>query len=296
MRFEHVSTGEDAATIRVGGLRRSLRILHLTDSHMAEGDERDPAAAEHVPRFRQLFQEHTPGGAPAREVFEGILAAAGDPRVDAAALTGDIVHFPSWAALETVRRGVDTLGVPFLYTLGNHDWHFPHLPWGEATRRDHYPRFGDLTGGDPACQSLSVDGVRLVALDNSTYQLSAVQVAYLRRELSRGGPCLLFMHIPLWLESLHPAVLEAWQAPIAMAAPDAAWTAEALERWKVGEATASTRAARELITGPEAHSLAGIFCGHVHFAHADAFREGGVQYVTAPGFAGHSREIRLEPM
>ena len=40
--------------------------------------------------------------------------------------------------------------------------------------------------------------------------------------------------------------------------------------------------------------LAGIFCGHVHFSHAGAFRENCLQYVTNPGFAGGYRIIELK--
>lgn len=294
MRIEHVAPADDGrATIRIEGLARSLAILHLTDSHMAEGDARDPPTAAYLTRTRELFEQRTPGGVSARQVFQETLAAAARRGVDGAVLTGDIVHFPSHAGLDIVRQGLDGLGVPFLYTLGNHDWHFPHLPWCAETRHEHYPRFHELTGGAPACQSIQLGGVRLIALDNSTYQVGVQQVAFLRRELATGQPCLLFIHIPLWTESLAPAVIETWQAPIVMAAAHG-WTAETRARWKVAETSASTQACFELLTGSESDNLAGIFCGHVHFAHVDAYRDGRCQYVTAPGFAGGRRFIHLE--
>lgn len=294
MRIEHVAPADDGtATIRIEGLARSLAILHLTDSHMAEGDARDPQTEAYLTRTRELFEQRTPGGVSARQVFQETLAAAARRGVDGVVLTGDIVHFPSHAGLDIVRQGLGGVGAPFLYTLGNHDWHFPHLPWCEETRREHYPRFHDLTGGAPACQSLELGGVRLIALDNSTYQVGAQQVAFLRQELATGQPCLLFIHIPLWAETLAPAVIERWQAPIVMAAVHG-WTAETRAQWKVAETSASTRACFELLTGSESDNLAGIFCGHVHFAHVHTYRDGRYQYVTAPGFAGGRRFIRLE--
>lgn len=296
MRIEHVMTGDDgSAKIRIEGLAHDLKILHLTDSHMAEGDERDPRAAEHVVGFRKRFEERTPGGVPAREVFAQTLGKAAQQGVDGAVLTGDIIHFPAHAGLEMIQRGIDELGVPYLYTLGNHDWHFPFLEWSEATRQEYYPRFHTLTGGTPACQSLVLGGVRLIALDNSSYQVSSEQVDFLRGQLATGEPCLLFIHIPLWIESLTPAVMAQWLAPIMMGA-ETGWSAETREKWKVGEVSPSTRACRELLTAGASDNVAAIFCGHVHFDHVDEYRDGRYQYVTAPGYGGGYRIIELTPM
>ena len=294
MRIEHIPTDDDAATIRIVGLSRDLTILHVTDSHMVEGDERDPEAAQHMTRFTELFEARTPGGVPPRQVFARTLAEGREPSLDAAVLTGDIIHFPARAGIDRIREGIASVGVPTLYTLGNHDWSFPHLEWSDETRQAWYPRFHDLTGGDPACQALDVGGVRLIALDNSTYQVSDRQVEFLRHQLAAGVPCLLFVHIPLAIPSLTPAVMETWKAPIMMGAEEG-WTDETRQRWRVPGTLDSTRACLELITaGPD--NLAGVFCGHVHFAHVDAYREGRCQYVTAPGFGGGSRVIHLEAM
>ena len=292
MAFEHVPSDDDVASIRIDGLEQDLMILHVTDSHMAEGDDRDPEAAESVVRFQKLFQGRTPGGGPAWDLFQRSLSMAASRGADAVALTGDIIHFPSHAALEIVQSGVDDLGVPTVYTLGNHDWHFPHLEWSHQTRQEHYPRFHRLTDGNPAYGSIEVGGVRLVTLDNSTYQVSAEQVEFLRDELDSGQTCLLFIHIPLWVESLAAEVMAKWQAPIMMASPTG-WTAETRQQWRVGEISKSTQACHDLLLSAAASNLAGIFCGHVHFAHDAEVRAGCHQYVTAPGFEGGYRWIEL---
>lgn len=292
MHFEHEPADDDVATIRIEGLQQDLTILHLTDSHMAEGDERDPEASEAVGRMQKVFQERTPGGVPAWDLFRRALAMAAARGVDAAALTGDIIHFPSYAALDIVQAGIDELDIPTVYTCGNHDWHFPHLEWSQATRAEHYPRFHGLTDGNPSFGSREVGGVRLITVDNSTYQVSAEQVEFLRAELDSGQPCLLFIHIPIWVKTLASAVLEKWQAPIMMASPSD-WTDETREKWRVVEATPSTIACHDLLTSEAASCLAGIFCGHVHFAHSDVVRLGCQQYVTAPGFEGGYRWIEL---
>jgi hypothetical protein len=292
MHFEHIPGDDDVATIEIDGLEQDLMILHVTDSHMAEADGRDPEAGEAVARFQKLFQERTPGGVPTWDLFQRALAMGAERGVDALALTGDIVHFPAHAALEIIQVGVDRLDVPTVYTPGNHDWHFPHLDWNEETRSQFYPRFDKLTEGSPAYGSKDVGGVRLITIDNSTYQVSAEQVDFLREELDCGLPCLLFIHIPIWNKSLAPAVVEKWRAPIMMAAPTG-WTDETKEKWKVGEATQSTQTCHDLLTSKATSALAGIFCGHVHFAHTDEIHKGCQQYVTAPGFEGGHRWIEL---
>ncbi len=297
MRIEHqLDGGDTTATICIEGLAQDLTILHLTDSHMVAGDELNPEASEHIEHFSQLFAERTPGGVPTSELFHQTIKNASAQSLDAAALTGDIVHFPARAAIEHIERGVTALDVPTLYTLGNHDWHFPHLAWSDTTRATYYPRFYGLTNNNPACQALEIGGVRLIALDNSNYQVSPEQVEFLRAQLKSGWPCLLFIHIPLWIESLAPAVIEQWRAPIVMAAQHG-WTAAERERWKVPGNRDSTMACLELLTTADlGANLAGIFCGHVHFPHVDAFRTGRYQYVTTPGFAGGYRLIHLRAM
>lgn len=291
MRIRHLDPeNPEENAILVEGLEREVVLFHLTDTHLAEADGRDPQAREAAAKYQELFQQYTPGGVPARQVFAGLLERAGKLRPDGAALTGDIVHFPSAAGLEVLAQGLE--GLNYLYTLGNHDWFFPYLEWTEATRQAHYPRFHGLTRGNPACQVKDLGGLRLVALDNSTYQVSAAQVDFLGEQLHSGQPCLLLVHIPLYLPSLAPAVMARWQAPITMGAEEG-WTAQTRAKWLVQGVEESTRAGIEL--AQSAANLVGILCGHVHFSHADPLREGCYQYVTRPGFEGGFRVIRLKP-
>ena len=286
------TTGDTHARIYIEGLERDLRILHLSDSHLTEADDRDPDVLPYAQQSRARFDERTPEGQTTREVFERTISDAREQGIDAAVLTGDIIHFPAWAGIECLEHGIKDLGVPALFTSGNHDWHFPYLEWSDAVRQSHYPRLQGLTGGNPACQSVDIGGVRLVTLDNSTYQVSDEQVSFLRSELGTGQPCLLFVHIPIWTEALLPGVMDSWKAPIMMCAVDD-WTEETRSRWKVPGNDPSTVELYELLTQGESLNLAGIFCGHVHFGHAGLYHEGRWQYVARPGFSGGYRIIEL---
>ena len=58
----------------------------------------------------------------------------------------------------------------------------------------------------------------------------------------------------------------------------------------------STRDFIGLLTDGAADNLLAIFTGHVHFAHADLFRDGRYHYVTKPGYEGGYRIVRVEPL
>lgn len=294
MHSEHLQPDNPNETIiAIEGLPHALTLLHITDSHMAAADQRDPDALEHAAHFQALFEERTPNNVPAQQLFQEALTHSNKINADATLLTGDIIHFPSHAALELIAQGVQSLQNPYLYTLGNHDWHFPHLDWNDDTRQAHYPRFNHLTNNTPTGQVLDLPGLRLITLDNSNYHITPEQLSLLRQQLSTDTPCLLFIHIPIAIPTLIPAVVEVWKEPIVMAAEG--WLAAGQKKWRVYDNDESTLACHKLLT-EEAQNLVGIFCGHVHFSHADAVHPGCVQYVTKPCFEGGYREIKLRPL
>ncbi len=291
MRTQHSHT-DDQTTIAIADLPRTLTLLHITDSHVALADDRDPDALAYVAADQARFAERTPGNVPAAQLLQRALQHARDLDADGTALTGDIIHYPSHAGIDFVADGVHALPGQYLYTMGNHDWYFPHLDWNDDTRQAHYSRFAGVTAPSPAAQTLDLDGVRLLAIDNSNYHMSPDQLSYLHRQLNTPLPCLLFVHIPIAVPTLMPDVCAVWQDPIVMAATG--WTAAGREKWRIREDDESTLAARDLLA--RAENLVAIFCGHVHFPHADQVSPTCYQYITRPCFEGGYREIRLEPL
>lgn len=292
MRCRHLNPDHPAENeILVEGLEREVVVAQLSDTHLPLADGRDPhPARQAAAHFSAYFQPRTPGGAAVAEVFAGLLAQTREHHPDLLALTGDILHFPSVAGLEWLRHALADRA--FLYTLGNHDWFFPYQAWTEGSRLVHYPRFFGFTQGEPACQVRQVGGLRVVALDNSTYQVNPAQHAFLEHQLASGEPCLLLVHIPLYTPSLMPAVMVRWNAPIAMGA-EQGWTEQSRTHWLVGEVAESTRACLDLVG--RAANLVGVLCGHVHFPRADALRPDCFQYVARPGFEGGSRRLTFKP-
>lgn len=281
------------AMIGVSGIDRTIRILQISDSHLCElnDDDRhllqsviDPDKYVDNARHRHAIR-----------FFTKVMEKMESMNVDAVVLTGDILTFPSAANLAVLKEQLAKLSVPWLYTLGNHDWHFIMLEeWNDDVRKRAYPKFHALTGGNPAFGKLELGGVLLVCIDNSNYQITEEQLAFFQSCLQSGRPCVLFVHIPLYIPSLAGDVLHRWGAPIMMHADG--WTPEQRKLWKTRKEERATQEFYELIVRGNSESLIGIFCGHVHFHHKDAYRPGRYQYVAHPGYEGGYRLISLLPL
>ncbi|MBO7743085.1 metallophosphoesterase [Paenibacillus sp. MWE-103] len=277
-----------------------MTILHVTDCHLTEYDEREPEEIRDTARTRaEAFKSQLAGEGTALENFRRLIERASEQgegeragKIDFTVFTGDIIDFPSQANLETLRDAFSRLPSPYLYTLGNHDWNFGAACTDED-RQAAYPMFREWSSAVPGCEVRELDGVKLIAIDNGNYQVTQEQFDAVSEAASSGLPYLLFMHIPLYVQGLVKDVVKKWGAPIMMGA--AGWDPDVREAWQVRHQDDSTGAFCRWLGSPDSGDIRGIFCGHVHLDHIDAFREGRYQYVTAPGYTNHSRLIRLIP-
>ena len=108
----------EKTTIRIEGIEQKVKLMHITDSHFVRCDERDPEARQSTEKYQEMFQALTPGRTPPFELFSRALERSKALGAECTVLTGDIIHFPSWAGLDAVEEGLEGLGTPFLYTLG----------------------------------------------------------------------------------------------------------------------------------------------------------------------------------
>lgn len=282
------------AVVAIPGLPRELHLLHITDSHLTLSDGREPADVQEMAAQRTgAFAGHIgqPEPLTTGEILEAQLQMANELKVDSVVLTGDIIDFPSAANLDRIGQLFAQLEARLLYTVGNHDWCFPHQPFDDQTRLDAYYRhFGQWSSRAPGCEILELDGVGCMALDDSNYQVTEEQFAAVR-ERAAQGPCLLFMHIPLYIPALAGQVVEVWRSPIMLGAEG--WEQQARKDWGVRDHDPSTIAFRDWLYSEDSSNIKAIFCGHVHFERQDEFRAGAYHYITRPGFAGGSRRIKL---
>lgn len=301
MRAAHSWTDE-TAVIRVEGLAHPLRLLHVTDSHIALADPDDEPhlakATPHHAKFRRYRREATGRDVPTEQAFLDAVAHARQAQVDLLALTGDIVHFPSRTNAAHVQTALTQSGLASLYTSGNHDWHYPGDIGRDELRAQCWPALQpiyDCNGPDanrPACAAREIGGVLFLAVDDSTYQVTAEQLAFAGQALTRGLPTVLLIHIPISIATLRPRTMTKWKAPILIADPD--WALPSRTEWDTPADTPETlEFVRLCATAP---NLIAVLCGHIHFPHADALSPQAVQYVTRPGYEGGHRLIDIVPL
>ncbi|MEE2657269.1 MAG: metallophosphoesterase [Candidatus Latescibacterota bacterium] len=294
MRLTHSFT-DNSATIRIEGLATSVRMLHLTDTHLQFYDRRDgenyDACVDYCRRFAKMMEERNTNYLP-EEAFRKTMAQAATENLDLLALTGDIIHFPSPASVEFVVEQIADLDVPAMYTCGNHDVHYTNEPVNHEVRLTRLPALQPLHDGDPDCAVQEIGGIRFVSIDNSIPQISRKQVDFMHMQLQMGQPIVLLIHWPLSLPTLRDSTIEALGSPPMMGDPD--WPSESRISWQVGEDAPETLEFVHSVT--TAPNLVAVFCGHVHIEHVDSINTRAVQYVGRPGLEGGRRLVEFRPM
>ena len=295
MRVTHKFT-DDSATIRIEGLAAPVRMLQLTDTHMHFYDERDgekvTACADFIVRREKHMKEeegidYVPG-----ESFSKHMAQAATENLDLLALTGDIIHYPSPASVDFVVAEREALGVPTMYTCGNHDVHYTDEPVNHGVRLTRLAALQPLHDGDPDCQAMEIGGLRFVSIDSSVPEFSQKQVDFVAAQLGADATTVLLTHWPFSLPTLREPTLEYMGSPPLIGDPD--WSTESRNAWQVGEDSAETLEIVRLVT--TAPNLVAVFCGHIHFPHVDAINTRAVQYVGRPGFEDGRRLVDFEPL
>ncbi|CAE7237296.1 unnamed protein product [Symbiodinium natans] len=309
----------------------SVHFMQISDSHITLSPLSGRLEAEHGKRMHDAFY----GGSPClwngsivqtAPMFRELVDVATSAAVDAVVLSGDIVSFPQASAVDTVSGLLNNTlkypcgpfkgtSIPYVFTSGNHDWFFEGMPGSQpelqktwrasalhslyassATWREH--------PGQYDFSSTVVEGVLLVIIDNSRYQVSDEQLAFFRGQMLRWLPTVLVLHVPLSLtDSLRPHrgfVLcgdPAWGQ-----ATDRSWRDEGRDPWPKEGNDHSTELFLEAVQAAAAPSgpLLAVLTGHTHGHDATVFGQSSqeadagkgasaVQYICEPSMRGGHR-------
>jgi hypothetical protein len=278
-------------------VREPVRLVLIADTHLFLDDERGVPYREFSARMARAYNRttHVRTGEPTDPAasFDAAISVAREQRADLLALAGDIFSFPSEAAIELAHARLDASGVPYLYTAGNHDWHYEGMPgsmeelraeWTSSRLRALYQ------GQDPLMGVREVKGVRVVAIDNSSYGILPRQLDFFRAQAATGMPLILMVHIPFYAPG----------RPVSFGCGHPEWGAgsdknaelERRPRWPEGGHTAVTTAfPREVFSTP---NLLGVLAGHIHRLSLDVVN-GVPQIVTAANAVGGYLDVEVLP-
>ena len=127
---DHVdfSITDNIINMYIPQVTKFTRIIQISDTHLWMDDER---GRDYIPYSRRMARaynttKHFQSGVETNpmESFEKTLSIAIEKKADLIVLTGDIFSFPSEAAIEWVLKKLKATNIPYIYTSGNHDWHY----------------------------------------------------------------------------------------------------------------------------------------------------------------------------
>jgi predicted MPP superfamily phosphohydrolase len=208
-KVTHIVTSPgETAVIKIPDLNSSLKIMQITDSHISIADASEANLMQFGERMHKAYQNshkhyRLDTTETTIEYLDDVLQKAKDENVELLLLTGDIVNFPSDVSVKYVYDRLIKTGIPWLYTSGNHDWHYEGMPgtndslrilWSDKSLLPLY------NGHNPLYYSEIIHGINFVAIDNSTYEVNSDQIEFMKDQLIKKEPIILISHIPYNLD------------------------------------------------------------------------------------------------
>jgi UDP-2,3-diacylglucosamine pyrophosphatase LpxH len=297
---ERGSFSVDGTSVRFHhpAMRSPQSFLMLADTHLFRDDARGIPFREYSGRMAKAynktkhFQSNT--DTDPEQCFTASLSRITEKKQTLLALVGDILSFPSEAAVEWVMQRIEGTGLPCVYTAGNHDWHYEGMEgraedlrrlWSAQRLKPLYQ------GNHPLCHCQPMGDADLLVIDNSTYEILPEQLAFFRERERHGRPMILLLHIPLFVpgRSLgfgcgHPK----WNA-----ANDRSWQLERRQPWRSeGHTQTTLDFHRAVFQSPH---VIGILAGHIHSPSVDVVN-GIPQIVSEANARGGFLDVELLPM
>lgn len=242
-------------------------LMVFADTHLWMSDEREEPYREYSARMAGAYHsvKHFQTGAQTtpEESFVATIRLAQQRGVDAIAMLGDIVSYPSERGVEWVGEVLDTVAIPCYYTSGNHDWHYEGMEGSSESLRETWREerlmslFGD---NDPDAYAVEVGDVRLLLVDDSNYKITPEQRDAVAAEVKSGKPFILLHHIPLYAPSR--SVSFGIGHPDWSATTDKNYKIERREQWPAEGHTEVDYEFYDLATS--APNLLASIAGHVH--------------------------------
>ena len=295
-----VSTTVEQQNIRFYAdvIDQSVRVVHIADTHLSKDDERGVPYQSYSARMAKAYKQtrhfKTRKKCTPEIAFEETLAYAKNVRADVLTLVGDLFSFPSEAAIEWVLAKLKDTGIPYIYTAGNHDWHYEGMEGSLETLRMDWikKRLWPLyQGRHPLMAAYDINGIRFLAIDNSTYQINNEQLAFFNRHVASGIPLVLLVHIPMYAPG--QGILFGCANPNWSAATDRNFLLERRPSWPVQGHTQTTyNFHKKVFSAP---NLLGVFAGHTHRSSLELI-QGKPQIVTNDNASGAYLDINFKPM
>ena len=276
----------------------TTRLFVISDTHLWISDEREEPYRENSKRMASAYNKttHFQTGQPTNpeEALRATAALAKAHKADAITLLGDMVSYPSERGVELVQEIMNSTGIKWYYTCGNHDWHYEGMEGDRLTLRGKWreerllPLFG---GKNPNGYVVDTNGIQLLILDTSTYDVLPEQLALTKQVIASGKPFILLMHIPLYAPGRRVAY--GIGHPDWGEKSDSGYKIERREQWPAeGHSQTDYDFYKAITTAP---NLLATFTGHVHTNGVDII-EGKPHFTVEANARGAYYEVVIMPL
>lgn len=266
------------------GLGEPVRILQVTDIHLAFQNEQDTKHREEQQyRCDYYFQHSLPY---LRE------AVAYGKTLDHVVFTGDAVDAALRGSLEVFQQ--ETRGLAYTFACGNHEY-LPYIfgPESAPAGAEAAARCQSYLAGDIFFQSKIIKGLNIITLDNAMSRFSPELFHRLREEDKKGLPMVLFFHVPVFEESAVDKARGRWGGKMDFFM---GMTEEMAQKYAAAESHIARGATREMLEyiGENPRIIA-LFAGHLHMNHEGIipWGKGKPQYICNGLHDGDVCEIEV---
>lgn len=252
------------------GIEKPFKFIHVSDTHLCLADERDNERKNALAKDREL-------GFPNAEKNLNEIIDYATKNARMVVHTGDLIDFVSYKNLDRAKEFYGA--VDCFMVAGNHEF---SQYVGEAWEDENY-RNQSLSvvqksfGNDIRFSSRIVNGVNFVGVDNGYYLFDKEQYKALKKEIKKGYPIILCMHVPL-----HEKGLYEWRMGISPCAYLTATPKHLMKtypeyRYRQQLADKITRRAVRLIEKNK--RIKAVLTGHLHHDFESRLKN-KIQYIT----------------
>ncbi|MBQ9718306.1 MAG: metallophosphoesterase [Clostridia bacterium] len=278
---------EELVTTKLSlGAEKPFALLHISDTHLCLADDRDNERKNKLAESRKtVFGD----GEDALRWSVELSKELGTLLVH----TGDLLDFVSEANIDAAKKFTDENDC--FFAAGNHEFSlYVGEAWeDEAYRNQSLDKVQAAFKNDIRFCSRVVNGINLVAIDNSYYRFEREQFEKLKAEVERGLPILLFMHNPMHTDEFYNYRRQVEGVKIAYLTGTPAEMMQDYDDHRFRQQCPDEITAEVTDYIANEPTIKALFTGHLHKSYEMPYY-GRMQYVT--GGAGYriARKIEIE--
>ena len=254
------------------GAEKPFSVLHISDTHLtfANPDE-DEKTQDYRRRRTELF------GCRQYEALKDSIRWA-KLNADYLVHTGDLVDWVSEGNMLAVQEAFGPEAGNIFGSIGNHEYFWP-LKDRKPGRAECFAKCSKAYPYKLDFGSQVINGVNFVSIDDAHNDVTQDQVEAFAREVKKGLPIILLMHVPFPTPRIMEATRKYW-----------AWNTKF--RNEPPKPITFGKRGQEFIKYLKGEKLLkGILAGHQHITVEERFSPTAVQYLVAGNFAFAGREV-----